>query len=121
MATISLTGLRARGHHGVLDHERAIGQVFVVDLELDLDIAQAAASDDVAQTVNYAQVADVVERIITGAPVNLIETLVITIADTVLQEFDRITSVTVTVQKPQAPIPADFANVAVTITRNRTA
>ena len=119
MATISLTGLRARGHHGVLEHERATGQVFLVDLRLELDIAQAAATDDVAHTVNYAEVATVVEGILTGEPVKLIETLAVNIADTLLAEFERLRAVDVTVHKPQAPIPADFANVAVTITRDR--
>lgn len=119
MATISLTGLRIRGHHGVLDHERATGQMFLVDLQLTLDIAQAAATDDVDNTVNYADVAATVETIITGTPVNLIETLAVTIADAILTDFARITAVEVTVNKPQAPIPADFANVAVTAARNR--
>ncbi|MGO1960086.1 MAG: dihydroneopterin aldolase [Yaniella sp.] len=121
MGTISLTGLRVRGYHGVLEHERATGQTFLVDLELDLDIDQAAATDDVAATVNYAEVAAVVENIITGPPVNLIETLAVTMADSILTEFSRITSVRVTVNKPQAPIPADFANVAVTVSRDRIA
>ncbi|HIW45856.1 MAG TPA: dihydroneopterin aldolase [Candidatus Yaniella excrementigallinarum] len=119
MGTISLTGLRVRGHHGVLDHERATGQIFVVDVVCQLDISQAAATDDVAATVNYAQVAAVVENIITGPPVNLIETLAATMADAILDQFALINSVQVTVNKPQAPIPADFANVAVTVTRDR--
>ncbi|HEY4576626.1 MAG TPA: dihydroneopterin aldolase [Yaniella sp.] len=120
MATITLTGLRARGHHGVLDHERATGQVFLVDLELDVDIAKAAETDDVADAVNYADVAAVAEQVIVGEPVNLIETLVTRIADAVLAKFDRVRSVVVTVHKPQAPIPADFENVAITVTRNKT-
>ena len=119
MATITLTGLRVRGHHGVLDHERATGQVFLVDLQLDVDISRAAATDDVADAVNYADVAAVAERILVGEPVNLIETLAVNIADAVLAEFDPVGSVVVTVQKPQAPIPADFENVAITVTRNR--
>lgn len=121
MATISLTGLRARGYHGVLTSERVSGQVFLVDLVLEVDIDQAAASDDVADTVNYAEVAAVVEAFITGTPVNLIETLAVRIADGVLTDFDRVRAVTVTVNKPQAPIPSDFANVAVTIIRQRDA
>lgn len=119
MGTIRLTGLRARGYHGVLDHERATGQTFLVDVVLEVDLDPAAATDDVAETVNYAEVAAAVERIITGDPVNLIETLAVTMADTVLAEFAKVTSVEVTVHKPQAPIPADFANVAVTLVRNR--
>lgn len=119
MAVITLTGLRARGHHGVLDHERATGQVFLVDLELDVDIARAAETDDVADTVNYADVADVAQRLVMGVSVNLIETLAVRIADAVLDEFAPVRSVVATVHKPQAPIPADFANVAVTVTRDR--
>lgn len=119
MATITLTGLRARGHHGVLEHERATGQVFLVDLELELDIDRAAATDDVADTVNYAEVAEVVEGVITGPPVNLIETVAVRIAESILADFDRVTAVVAAVSKPQAPIPADFANVAVTVARTR--
>lgn len=119
MAIISLTGLRARGFHGVLPAERAAGQVFLVDLDLEVDITQAAATDDVEATVNYAEVAAVVEALVTGEPVNLIETLATRIADAVLGAFPRVTELTVTVNKPQAPIPADFENVAVTLTRTR--
>lgn len=119
MATITLTGLRVRGHHGVLDHERTTGQVFLVDLQLEVDITRAAATDDVADTVNYAEVALAVQRIVAGEPVNLIETLVVTIAETVLAEFQPVNSVVATVHKPQAPIPADFQNVAITVTRHR--
>ena len=119
MATIRLTGLRARGYHGVLTSERVAGQVFLVDLDLDVDITQAADTDDVEQTVNYAEVAAVVEALITGVPVYLIETLAVRIADAVLEQFSRVQGVTVTVNKPQAPIPSDFENVAVTFTRQR--
>ena len=121
MATIGLTGLRARGYHGVLTSERVSGQVFLVDLDLDIDVTEAASSDDVAHTVNYAEVAAVVEAHITGTPVNLIETLAVQIADAILAEFARVRAVTLTVNKPQAPIPSDFANVAVTVTRQRDA
>lgn len=120
MATIALTGLRARGYHGVLEHERATGQTFLVDLQLQVNINQAAQTDDVEHTVNYAEVAEVVENILTGPPVNLLETLAVRMADAVLEQFALVTSVLLTVNKPQAPIPADFANVAVTVQRNRT-
>src|SRR5699024_5422339 len=107
--------------HGVLDRERAYAQWFIVDLALDLDIDQAADTDDVAATVNYAEVAAVVENIITGPPVNLIETLAVTMADTILADFSRITSVRITINKPQEPIPAYLSNVAVTVARHRIA
>ena len=73
--TIALTGLRARGRHGVYDFERDQGQDFVVDVVLELDLAPAASSDDVADTVHYGELADRLVAMVAGEPVNLIETL----------------------------------------------
>lgn len=115
---ITLTGVRAVGHHGVYESERRDGQEFVVDLALDLSLATAAASDDVADTVHYGELAERVAAIIAGDPVDLLETLATRIADAVL-ERSIVDSVTVTVHKPQAPIPVPFADVSVSITRGR--
>jgi dihydroneopterin aldolase len=116
---IRLTGLRVRGRHGVHDFERADGQDFVVDAELELDLAPAAASDDVADTVHYGDLAGRLAEIIAGEPVNLIETLAGRLADECLTD-NRVDAATVTVHKPQAPIPHEFADVAVTVRRSRT-
>ena len=116
--TITLTGLRAYGYHGVFDIERANGQDFVVDVVLELDLAQAALSDDVADTVHYGELADALVAIVTGEPVNLLETLAARLADACLADA-RIRLATVTVHKPQAPIPHAFADVAVTLRRGR--
>ena len=113
---IVLTGLRVRGRHGVYPDERRDGQEFVVDLSLTLDTAPAAASDDVADTVHYGELAEDVAAIIAGPPVALLETLADRIARAALTR-PRVRSATVTVHKPQAPIPLDFADVAVTIQR----
>lgn len=113
---IALTGLRLRGRHGVYPAERRDGQEFVVDLTLALDTAPAAASDDVADTVHYGELAQDVAAIVGGPPVALLETLADRIARAVLTR-PRVRSVTVTVHKPHAPIPLDFADVAVTIHR----
>ncbi len=72
---IALTGLRVRGHHGVYEFERREGQDFVVDVGLDLDTAPAAASDDVADTVHYGELAESLAAVVAGEPVNLLETL----------------------------------------------
>ena len=64
--TIAVMGIRARGRHGVLDFEREMGQTFVVDVEMAVDIAQAGRSDDLAHTVDYGAVATEVAAIITG-------------------------------------------------------
>jgi dihydroneopterin aldolase len=117
---IALTGLRARGRHGVYDFERAEGQDFVVDVVLELDLAPAAASDDVADTVHYGELAERLVAIVAGEPVNLIETLAQRLADACLLD-PRVRAVTVTVHKPGAPIPHEFTDVAVQLRRGREA
>ena len=115
---IILTGLRVPGHHGVYAREREDGQEFVVDLRLRMPRTGPAASDDITDTVHYGELAEAVAEIVSGAPVNLIETLAERIAVAVLADA-RVDSVVVTVHKPQAPIAFEFADVAVTIERAR--
>ena len=118
MDRVTLRGLRARGHHGVFPHEREEGQTFVVDLVLGLDTAPAAATDDLTRTVHYGVVAEQVTAVVEGEPVNLIETLADRLLTVCLAD-ERVTAAEVTVHKPQAPIPHDFADVAVTLRRGR--
>ncbi|NKZ01002.1 2-amino-4-hydroxy-6-hydroxymethyldihydropteridine diphosphokinase [Nocardiopsis dassonvillei subsp. albirubida] len=115
---VALRGLRARGHHGVFDFERREGQDFVVDAVLYLDTAPAAASDDVGDTVHYGLLADRLVAIVTGEPVNLIETLAERLARECLAE-PLVERAEVTVHKPSAPIEHEFADVAVTVVRAR--
>lgn len=115
---ITLTGVRARGHHGVLAEERRDGQEFVVDVRLALDLVPAARSDDVADTVHYGELAEAIVAAIERDPVDLIEALAERIAAIVL-EHGVVQEVVVTVHKPQAPIPVPFDDVAVTVTRGR--
>jgi 7,8-dihydroneopterin aldolase/epimerase/oxygenase len=115
---IELTGLRVHGRHGVFDFERAEGQDFVVDVALEIDTAPAAASDQLSDTVHYGELAEALAAVIAGDPVNLLETLAARLADTCLAD-PRVAAATVTVHKPQAPIPLAFADVAVTIRRVR--
>src|SRR5689334_923740 len=115
---ISLRGLRARGYHGVYDFERQQGQEFVVDVVLELDLTPAAASDEVTDTVHYGELADALVAIVTGPPVNLIETLAARLLDRCLLD-GRVAAATVTVHKPQAPIQHTFTDVAVSLRRIR--
>lgn len=116
---IVLTGVRARGFHGVLPEERVEGQPFVVDVELGVPtLARAARYDDLRLTADYGAVASAVVEVLEGEPVQLIETLAVQIAQRCL-EFEHVQAVTVTVHKPQAPIPVPFGDVAVRITRSR--
>jgi 7,8-dihydroneopterin aldolase/epimerase/oxygenase len=173
---ITLTGVRARGFHGVYPEERRDGQEFVVDVTVRLplsdagddvagtihygelaegivaaierdpvdlietlaeriadlvlgyplahsvtvtvqvDTRPAAASDDVADTVHYGEVAEAVTAIVEGEPVDLLETLCARIADAVLA-FAPVQAVAVTVHKPSAPIAVPFGDVSVTVRR----
>ena len=115
---ITLTGLRVFGRHGVYDEERRVGQDFVVDVTLRLDTRRAAASDDVADTVHYGEMAEQIAAIVAGEPVNLLETLAGRIADHLLED-DLVDGVRVTVHKPSAPIPLSFGDVSVMIERER--
>jgi 7,8-dihydroneopterin aldolase/epimerase/oxygenase len=115
---ITLRGLRVFGYHGVFDFERREGQDFLVDVTLEIDTAPAARSDDVADTVHYGELAQALAAVIAGEPVNLIETLCARLAEVALAD-PRVGAATVTVHKPQAPIPLTFADVAVTIRRAR--
>jgi dihydroneopterin aldolase len=116
--SIRLSGLRVRGHHGVFEHERRDGQEFVVDVELHVDTRTAAASDDLADTIDYGVLAQHLAEVVGGDPVDLIETLAERLADVCLAD-DRVGTATVTVHKPHAPIPLQFEDVAVRITRTR--
>jgi len=115
---IELSGLTVRGHHGVFDHERRDGQDFRLDLTVWADQRAAAASDDLADTVDYGALAQTAAEIIAGPPRDLIETVAAEIAEAVLAE-PRITAVQVRLHKPSAPIPLEFDDVAVVITRER--
>ncbi len=115
---ITLTGLRVFGRHGVYEHEKRDGQEFVVDLTVWLDLSAAASSDDLGETVNYGELAQLAADIVAGPPFDLIESVAGRIADEVLQD-ERLSAVEVTVHKPSAPIPLTFADVAVTVRRQR--
>lgn len=113
---IALTGLRVRGHHGVLAEERRDGQEFVVDAVLTVDTRPAAATDDLAQTVDYGVLASRLAAVVAGEPVDLIETLAARLAEVCCAD-PLVISARVTVHKPSAPIPLAFDDVAVTVVR----
>ena len=115
---ISLSGISAVGHHGVFDFERQQGQRFVVDVSCKVDLAEAAATDDLASTIDYGALAKSVVDDIEGDPLNLIEALAERIAQTCLRHT-AVAEVEVTVHKPQAPMPVPVADVAVTLTRSK--
>ncbi|OYO24088.1 dihydroneopterin aldolase [Enemella dayhoffiae] len=118
MDLISLTGITGFGHHGVFAHEKRNGQTFIVDVQLEVDLAAVASSDDLADTVDYGHLANAVHAEIGGPPLDTIEALAGRIANTCLAD-QRVTGVRVTVHKPQAPVEVPVTDVSVTVSRSR--
>jgi dihydroneopterin aldolase len=116
---LSLIGMRFEGRHGVLPEEKVKPQPFEVDLVLHLDLAEAAATDDLGKTVDYANLFDLVRAIVEGRSFDLIEALAGAIAAAVLAATgqERVSSVEVRVRKPNAPIDGDFETVEVALVR----
>ena len=115
---ITITGVRVRAHHGVLDFEREQGQEFVIDVSVAVDLAAAASGDDLGSTVNYGELAETVAAAVRRDPVDLIETVAERVAAVALG-YPAVEEVEVTVHKPEAPIAVPFTDVAVTIVRGR--
>ncbi len=116
MDRILLQGIQFYGHHGVYEEERRLGQRFVVDVELCLDLSRAAAQDDVAASVDYAAVQAVVVDIGTKQQFKLLEGLAGRIAATLLERF-KVQRVTVRATKPAPAIPGILAGASVEVTR----
>ena len=114
---IEIKGIKSFGFHGVFESEKVTGQDFYVDVVLEVDLTRASVSDDVSDTINYAEVTDLVVAEITGDPVSLIEKLAGNIADQIKATYPQASSVSVTVHKPQAPVNAQFKDISVTINR----
>lgn len=114
---IRVNGIKAFGYHGVLPHEATEGQEFTVDLLVTLDLRAASLSDDLHDTINYADLAKIAQENIVGDRVQLIERLAGRIAEEISSAYSQITSVSVTVHKPHAPVTVDFEDISVTITR----
>lgn len=119
MDRIFLRGMRFMACHGVLPHEREVPQPFEVDVEMGLDLRAAGEADDLRQTVNYAEVYDVVSTVLTVTQKYLIEAIAEEIAEDLLRDFGVLRWVRVTVHKPAAPIDGIFSDVGVTILRRR--
>ena len=115
---IEVRGLRVIGIHGVLPEERRRPQPFELDLDLDLVERRSAASDDLADTADYAAAVAAAVSVVTGPPHNLLESLASAVADAVLADT-AVGSATVTVRKLRPPVPHLMGSVGVRVTRHR--
>jgi dihydroneopterin aldolase len=116
---IFITGLALHAYHGVMPHEAKVGQTFSIDLELDIDLSDAARSDKVVDTVSYDKVVECACAAFCAQRFRLIEAAAGRLADAVLETFPRVRAITVTIHKPHAPIAATFTDVGITLTRAR--
>jgi dihydroneopterin aldolase len=107
------------GYHGVFPEENRLGQRFIVDLVVSIDLKKAGKTDELTFSVNYGELYQVCKEIVEGKPFKLLEAVSEEIAARVISTFPLIVDVTVKVIKPDPPIPGHYKSVAVEITRGR--
>jgi 7,8-dihydroneopterin aldolase/epimerase/oxygenase len=117
--SIFVKGLVVHAHHGVGEDEGRIGQQFLIDLTLDIDLAKASRSDKLVDTVSYADIIEVASNAFRAQRYRLVEAAGGAVADAALAAFPAVRALQVTIHKPHAPIAAVFADVGVTLTRKR--
>lgn len=106
-------------YHGVMPEENRLGQKFIIDAELEVDLESSGRTDDVNDTVSYADVFYTIEKIVTKEQFKLIEKLAYEIAVQILNNYMKIEAVTVRVLKPEAPVAGNFRNFGVEICKRR--
>ncbi len=119
MDKIIIKGLRVFARHGVNEEEAVFGQHFVLDIEAQADLTRAGLTDELDDTVSYAQIIKTVRRVMTEQNDKLLERAARRVADALLAEFDRIEAVKIRLMKPDAPIKAEFDYVAIETERTR--
>ena len=110
--SIRLQDMRFYAYHGVMEQERRVGGEYLVSLQVETDLSRAALSDAVADTVNYAELYEVVRRVM-AEPSQLLEHVAGRIGQCVLDEFPQITALTVSVTKCNPPMGADCKGASV--------
>lgn len=116
---IEITALEIMAKHGVLAREKATAQPFVFDVSMEADCEEAALRDDLSRTVNYSEVCSLIQKVASAKSYNLIEALARECALSVLENFERVESVTLRVSKPNAPVNAKFGNISTTYSAER--
>ena len=119
--TIFVNGLVLHAYHGVMPHEGKVGQPFVLDLVLDMDLAEASSTDKLQHTVSYELLVKTASEAFCARRYRLVEAAAGAVADAVLDRYLSVRSIRITVRKPHAPIAATFDDVGVIITRARRA
>ncbi|MGG3915537.1 dihydroneopterin aldolase [Rossellomorea vietnamensis] len=119
MDKILLNEMEFYGYHGVFQEENKLGQRFRVSVELHLDLRKSGQSDQLEDSVNYAEVYSITKGVVEGEPRNLVEAVAEDISSRILETFDAVKSCKITLIKPDPPIPGHYRSVAVEINRSR--
>ncbi|MBQ4102888.1 MAG: dihydroneopterin aldolase [Clostridia bacterium] len=119
MDKIYIKDLTLKAHHGVLPEEKENGQTFILDITITADLKKARESDNLSDTVNYAEMIGTISAVFMSEKNDLIEHAAERVADAILKKYKMVESVTVFLKKPEAPINADFGYVAIEITKIR--
>lgn len=115
---MTITGIEVFAHHGVLPREREEGQLFLIDVLLELDLSRSTASDELVDTVDYAVLAQRLHAAASGGAFSLIERLAGALLDICLEE-ELVQAAEVTVHKPFAPVSVAVGDITVTVRRER--
>ncbi|MEH7335639.1 dihydroneopterin aldolase [Neobacillus drentensis] len=119
MDKIFVNQMEFYGYHGVFPEETRLGQRFIVDLNVSLELKRAGETDELQHSVNYGELYQLCKEIVEGTPFKLLEAVAEKLAGSILAAFPLIDKVTVKVIKPDPPIPGHYKSVAVEITRSR--
>jgi 7,8-dihydroneopterin aldolase/epimerase/oxygenase len=119
MDKIYMNQLQFYGYHGLFPEENKLGQRFIVDAVLELDLHKAGESDDMTQSIHYGQAFEVIKDVVEGRAKNLIEAVAEEIAKQLFAAFSLLEACTVKVIKPDPPIAGHYESVAVEIRRER--
>lgn len=119
MDNIKINGIKTYAYHGVFDAERQLGQFFITDVVMYLDLGEASKNDDLEQTVHYGEAYAMIEEIIKGESVNLIEHLAEKVSVSLFDQYDKIIKTEVTITKSNPPIEGNYDNVSITLNRKR--
>ena len=119
MDEIYIKGLKIFAYHGVNPEETENGQEFELDITMYTDLSLARQSDDLEDTINYAAARKIINSAMTERPYKLIERAAEVVANSLLNGFDKLLKVEVTLKKPNAPMSAVFDYVAVKIIKTR--
>lgn len=106
-------------YHGVMPEENRLGQKFIIDVELEVDLEMSGRTDEVNETVSYADVFLTIEKTVTQNQFKLIEKLAYEIANQILSNYIKVEAITVKVLKPEAPVAGNFSSFGVEICKRR--